>query len=73
MASTELAPARPESTRCVVTWRLAPGVASALHDLAEWRDMTARRSRLFESVLRSGIPQHGGPSRAALGGSDGRR
>ncbi len=74
MAFTELSPARLESSaRCIVTWRLAPGVSSALHDLSEWRDLTSRRSRLFESVLWSGISWRGGSSPGSRECSDARR
>ena len=38
--------------RTVVTWSLAAGVASLIHNLSEWSDMQARHSRVVEQTLR---------------------
>ncbi len=66
MALTEIvpagrrAPAQPRTPTVAVTWRLAAGVAGALHSHAEWRGMGARRSRAMEALLRA----HAGSDRA---------
>lgn len=50
---------KTKDPRVVVTWELAAGIASVLHELAWWLGVRAQRSRIVENVLRSGVDPEG--------------
>ena len=60
MSQPELV-ARPPEEPVVVVWHLAAGIASALHDVATYRNLHGRRRHaLVEKILLDSLRAHGG-------------
>jgi hypothetical protein len=53
---------KAKDPRIIVTWELAQGIASVLHDLAWWLGARAQRSRVFEDALRHALDRTGSPA-----------
>lgn len=48
--------------RIIVTWELAQGIASVLHELAWWLGARSQRSLLFEGAIRQGLDRANSPA-----------